>query len=93
MTKKRPPMLACNRCGRPAYYEMELNKRCEQMTAGKRCHGRIRFIERGDWAQCLSCDATGWTGATCSNCSGVGWVIRSKKTGSPGLLWGILASS
>jgi DnaJ-class molecular chaperone len=92
MTKKRPPMLACNRCGRPAYYEIEMNRRCGLMTAGKQCRGRIRFVQRADWAQCSSCDATGWTGGTCSNCSGVGWIIRRKHTASPGLLWGIFAS-
>ena len=91
MTRKSRPMLACNRCGRPAYYEMEANKHCGQMKAGKQCLGRIRFVQRGDWAQCSSCDATGWTGGTCSNCGGVGWVIRRKQTVSPGLLGGIFA--
>jgi hypothetical protein len=46
MAKQRLPMLACNRCGRPAYYEMEVNKRCGLMAAGKECRGRIRFVDR-----------------------------------------------
>jgi DnaJ-class molecular chaperone len=79
MVKQRLPMLACNRCGRPAYYEMEVNRRCGQMAVKKKCRGRIRFVDRDDWAQCSSCNATGWAEGTCTSCGGVGWFIRRKQ--------------
>jgi DnaJ-class molecular chaperone len=79
MVKQRLPMLACNRCGRPAYYEIEVNRRCGQMAAGKECRGRIRFVDRDEWTKCSSCDATGWAEGTCTSCGGVGWFIRRKQ--------------
>jgi hypothetical protein len=77
LEKRRLPMLACNRCGRPAYYDIEANKRCGQAVAKKACRGRIRFAAKADWTECPACNATGWNDGTCSRCDGIGWFFTA----------------
>jgi primosomal protein N' len=71
--KRRLPLTACDRCGRPGYYDIELNRRCGQIVTGKQCRGRIRLAARSDWTECPSCNGTGWNETACTRCEGVGW--------------------
>jgi hypothetical protein len=80
MDKQRLPVTACNRCGRPGYYAIEAKKRCGQVVCGKRCRGRLQLADsKIDWAECPSCQATGWAGETWGRCDGVGWFFVGQK--------------
>ena len=83
---KRPkPVTCCTNCGTPGYDIRLANAKCGRMAGKKRCKGTNSSAnQENDWAECLACNATGWTGnGSCEQCEGAGWLFVRGKTRQP----------
>lgn len=76
MSKRPIPMTFCTICRKAGYYDGFINSRCLNIINGKRCRGKNRTsTQQSYWVECASCKATGWTGETCKQCDGTGWLF------------------
>ena len=85
MARRPIPVTSCTACGKVGYYQRFINARCGHIINGKPCSGRnLGATEKNRWAECPSCKATGWTGETCKQCEGAGWLFvrRDSRHGS-----------
>src|SRR5262249_10453984 len=81
--EKRPlPVTCCTVCGVVGYTIERANTQCGKRFDGKRCKGTISSaLQENDWAECPSCNSTGWAGLKglrCTQCDGAGWLFARR---------------
>ena len=72
--QRQRPVSACTTCGAPGYEDTHTEQgRCRRTD----CNGSVkRAIGINEWAECQSCEATGWDDDnTCTECDGYGWLF------------------
>ena len=74
---KRPkPVTYCTACGKADTTSPLQNGPCGRMINGQPCQGtNSSATQENDWAECPSCNGTTWTGASCTQCDGVGYLF------------------